>query len=95
MVIRATRFLNTKETPAHGRSGGSRAICGDDNNLEKVHSTLLFPWLPGWKSTARRNLMEQAKFKDKPRFMKELNGHLAIQHHGANIWFRNFSIIRL
>ncbi len=59
-------------------------------------------WLNGemileyhWNDPAMRRLIQQSKFKDSPLFMKTLNGHLALQHHGADVWFWNISITRL
>jgi len=49
----------------------------------------------GWNDAATRKLIQQSKFKDSPQFMKVLNGHLALQHHGDDVWFRDISITRL
>ena len=59
-------------------------------------------WLNGakileyeWNSPSTRELINKSKFKDAPYFMKELNGHIALQHHGDEVWFRNIRIRRL
>lgn len=58
-------------------------------------------WLNGakileydWHGPAARSLIAQSKFSSEPRFMKEINGHFALQHHGAEVWFRNIRITR-
>jgi hypothetical protein len=59
-------------------------------------------WLNGekiveydWESPATRKVVNQSKFKDAPRFMKDRNGHIALQHHGDEVSFRNIRIRRL
>jgi len=59
-------------------------------------------WLNGAKvveyeldSPALNALIAKSKFVDKPRFTKERNGHIALQHHGADVWFRNIRIRQL
>lgn len=58
-------------------------------------------WLNGskileydWNSPALRARIEKTKFAGKPHFMKELRGHLALQHHNDEVWFRRITIIR-
>jgi len=59
-------------------------------------------WLNGAKlldyelgSPALAALIAESKFKDMPRFAKEKEGHVALQHHGEEVWFRNVRIRRL
>ncbi|HSH95885.1 MAG TPA: DUF1080 domain-containing protein [Roseimicrobium sp.] len=59
-------------------------------------------WLNGkkvveytWASQELEQLIVQSKFKDKPRFMKEAEGRICIQHHGQEVWLRNIRIRRL
>lgn len=56
-------------------------------------------WLNGTKiveyelgSPALLALIADSKFKDQPRFAKEGQGHIALQHHGEEAWFRNVRI---
>lgn len=56
-------------------------------------------WLNGTKiveyelpSDALAKLIAESKFKDMPRFAKEGTGHVAIQHHGQEVWFKNVRI---
>lgn len=58
-------------------------------------------WLNGvkileydWNRPAIRDLIAASKFRDQRRFMKDRNGHLALQHHGDEIWFRDIMITR-
>jgi hypothetical protein len=56
-------------------------------------------WLNGTKiveyelgSPALAALIADSKFKDLPRFAKEGQGHIALQHHGEEAWYRNVRI---
>lgn len=57
-------------------------------------------WLNGKKvveyelgSEATRALIAGSKFKDLPRFAREPEGHIALQHHdGGDVWFRNVRV---
>ena len=60
-------------------------------------------WLNGKKvveydlgSEALKALVAESKFKDMPRFAREPEGYIAIQHHeGGDVWFRNVRVRRL
>lgn len=67
-----------------------------------VKGTHVEHWLNGkkvldyeWGSPHLQSLIAQSKFKDMPRFAKEPEGHIAIQHHGEEAWFRNVRMRRL
>ena len=56
-------------------------------------------WLNGTKiveyelgSPALAALIADSKFKEWPRFAKEGQGHIVLQHHGDPAWFRNIRI---
>ncbi len=56
-------------------------------------------WLNGTKlleyelgSPVLTKLIAESKFKDMPRFAREGEGHIALQHHGELVWFRNVRI---
>ena len=60
-------------------------------------------WLNGKKvveyelgSDALETLIAGSKFKDMPRFAREPEGYIALQHHeGGDVWFRNVRVRRL
>jgi hypothetical protein len=59
-------------------------------------------WLNGKKvveyelgSDALKALIAQSKFKDMPRFARESEGYIALQHHGGDVAFRNIRVRRL
>ena len=67
-----------------------------------VRGTHVEHWLNGkmvveyeWGSPQLQTLIGDSKFKDMPRFAKEQDGYIAIQHHGEEAWFRNIRIRRL
>jgi hypothetical protein len=45
-------------------------------------------------SPALQALIAQSKFKDMPRFAQEAEGHIALQAHGEEVWFRNVRVRR-
>lgn len=42
-----------------------------------------------------RKMIAGSKFKDKPDFGKFFTGHIALQDHGDNVWYRNIMIKKL
>jgi hypothetical protein len=40
-------------------------------------------------------LVAGSKFKDLPRFAKEASGHICLQDHGDEVWYRNVRVRRL
>jgi hypothetical protein len=48
-----------------------------------------------WDSAATRALIAKSKFASQPLFMKDRKGHIALQHHGDEVHFRNIRIARL
>jgi hypothetical protein len=57
-------------------------------NNEHVLSTTL--WDDGWKK-----LVAGSKFKEWPAFGTFKTGRIALQDHGADVWFRNVEIKKL
>jgi hypothetical protein len=65
----------------------------------RVQGNRVEHWLNGTKildyelgSAALAALIAKSKFKDMPRFARETEGHVSLQHHGENAWFRNVRI---
>ena len=67
-----------------------------------VHGQTVEHWLNGKKvlqyelnSPALAAAIDKSKFKGIERFGKRQNGHLLLQDHGDQVWFRNVKIRRL
>ncbi|MCR4439125.1 MAG: DUF1080 domain-containing protein [bacterium] len=67
-----------------------------------VQGTKVEHWLNGAKvvaydlaSDSLRHLIAGSKFKDYPWFALARQGHIALQHHGEEVWYRNIRIRRL
>lgn len=59
-------------------------------------------WLNGNKiveyelgSDSLKALIAHSKFSDKPHFGKAVEGHIGLQHHGEEVWYRNIRIREL
>jgi hypothetical protein len=59
-------------------------------------------WLNGekvveyeWASDEVKELVKKSKFANMKDFMSQKGGHIAIQHHGEEAWFRNIRVRRL
>jgi hypothetical protein len=46
-------------------------------------------------SDSLKALIAGSKFKDMPRFAQNREGHIALQHHGEEVWYRNIRMRRL
>ena len=56
-------------------------------------------WLNGRKvldyelgSEQLKHLIAETKFKDFPRFAENREGHVALQYHGDEVWYRKIKI---
>ena len=68
----------------------------------RVKGTKVEHWLNGWKVVESdlagdefKALVAAAKFKDMPRFGRNAKGHIALQDHGDDVWFRNLKVREL
>ena len=39
-----------------------------------------------------QKLVDSTKFKGKPMFTKNLEGHIGVQDHGNKVWYRNIKL---
>jgi hypothetical protein len=67
-----------------------------------IRSNHVEHWLNGKRvvsydlgSEALAQLIAQSKFADIPAFAKAAEGHIGLQNHGDDVWFRNIRIRRL
>ena len=61
-----------------------------DFYLNGKHTLSTTMWNNDWN-----NLIAKSKFKDMPGFGKFRKGHIGLQDHGDDVWFRNIRIKRL
>jgi len=68
----------------------------------KVLKNRVEHWLNGekileyvYQSNAMWELVAKSKFKDMPYFGKTTIGHIGLQHHGEEVWYRNIRIRKL
>ncbi|MFN8008003.1 MAG: DUF1080 domain-containing protein [Terriglobia bacterium] len=59
-------------------------------------------WLNGikvleytWGSQELKDLIAHSKFNKYPGFAEENSGHIGLQHHGQEVWYRNIRIRKL
>jgi hypothetical protein len=45
-----------------------------------------------WGGSETQALIAGSKFKDMPGFAKNASGHICLQDHGDDVWFRNIKI---
>ena len=61
-----------------------------DIYLNEVHIISSGLWNETWKK-----LIATSKFKDMPGFGVFRSGHLALQDHGEEVWYRNIRIKKI
>jgi len=68
----------------------------------KVKNNQVEHWLNGKKiliyeygSDTINELIEKSKFKRMPLFAKANSGHIGLQHHGEEVWYRNIRLRKL
>ena len=76
---------------------------GEFNRVKiKVQNNEVEYWINGSKivefvlaSPELAALIENSKFKTMPNFTKASQGHVGLQHHGEEVWYRNIRIRKL
>ena len=88
-------FVAKKITSVHNPSEFNKAKI-------KVLKNRVEHWLNGvkileyvYQSNAMWELVDKSKFKDMPYFGKSTSGHIGLQHHGEEVWYRNIRIRKL
>ena len=78
-------------------------LVGEFNRVKiKVQNNKVEYWINGSKivefilaSPELAALIENSKFKTMPNFAKASQGHVGLQHHGEEVWYRNIRIRKL
>ena len=84
-------------------SGGSLKPVGKFNEVRiKVKNDQVEHWLNDkniltyeYGSETMNELIAKSKFKSMPLFAKANSGHIGLQHHGEEVWYRNIRIRKL
>ena len=84
-------------------SGGSLKPVGEFNEVRiKVKNDQVEHWLNDkniltyeYGSDTMNELIAKSKFKSMPLFAKANSGHIGLQHHGEEVWYRNIRIRKL
>ncbi|MFN7142000.1 MAG: DUF1080 domain-containing protein, partial [Limisphaerales bacterium] len=84
---------STKRLNPVGEFNSSRIVAKDGHIEHWLNGAKVLEY--NWNSPELRKLVAGSKFKTMPRFMENLEGHVALQHHGEEVWFRNIRIRRL
>ena len=84
-------------------SGKKLVPVGEFNKFRLVvNGSHVEHWLNGTRileyelgSDRLKSLIAQSKFRDKSEFAKQNEGHIGLQHHGQEVWYRNIRIREL
>lgn len=80
---------NKKLRPV-GKYNKVRIIVRNDHVVYRLNGKKILEFDLG--SEALNTLIAQSKFKEFPRFAKNRQGHIALQYHGDDVWYRNIRI---
>ncbi len=88
-------LISSSSEPVHPANEWNHAEIVSDHGkldfyLNGVHIISTTLWNTGWDK-----LVAGSKFKSMPDFGKFKKGHIALQEHGEEVWFKNIKIKRL
>jgi hypothetical protein len=78
-----------KYNPA-GEWNTARIVCKDNAVEHWLNGEKLLAYK--WGSAEIKAMLETSKFKGWPGFMEQPEGHVVIQHHGEEVWYRNIRV---
>ncbi len=76
-----------------GEFNQARIIVKDNHVEHWLNGTKILEYEYG--SETLQKLIADSKFNSMPHFAKAVEGHIGLQHHGEEVWFRNIRIRKL
>ena len=86
----AGKGMEEKEYNKAGKWNKARIVCKDNNVQHWLNGTKIYEYT--WGSEEIKAMVAKSKFKKWPEFMGEPKGHIVIQHHGEEVWYRNIRV---
>ncbi len=82
--------MKQKKYNKAGQWNKVRIVCKDNNVEHWLNGQKLLAYK--WGSDEVTAMIKKSKFKSWKGFMQEPKGHIAIQHHGEEVWYRNIRV---
>ena len=82
--------MKDKKYNQAGQWNKVRIVCKDNNVEHWMNGEKLLAYK--WGSDEVAAMIKKSKFKTWKGFMQEPKGHIAIQHHGEEVWYRNIRV---
>jgi len=82
--------MKQKKYNKAGQWNKVRIVCKDNNVEHWLNGQKLLAYK--WDSDEVTAMIKKSKFKSWKGFMQEPKGHIAIQHHGEEVWYRNIRV---
>ena len=82
--------MKDKKYNKAGQWNKVRIVCKDNNVEHWLNGQKLLAYK--WGSDEVTAMIKKSKFKSWKGFMQEPKGHIAIQHHGEEVWYRNIRV---
>ena len=82
--------MEDKKYNKAGQWNKVRIVCKDNNVEHWMNGEKLLAYK--WGSDEVAAMIKKSKFKTWKGFMQEPKGHIAIQHHGEEVWYRNIRV---
>ncbi len=82
--------MKDKKYNKAGQWNKVRIVCKDNNVEHWMNGEKLLAYK--WGSDEVVAMIKKSKFKTWKGFMQEPKGHIAIQHHGEEVWYRNIRV---